>query len=113
MSNAKRIYAAPRTPIEEILVRIWTQVLGCEHIGIKDHFQDLGGTSLHATRIFSRLRDDLGIHFPRSLILEVPTIAQMAAYIETTCHLETRSNTITTVTHTQGKLEDMPSSFPQ
>ena len=113
MSNAERIYVAPRTPIEEMLTRVWTQVLGCERVGVKDHFQDLGGTSLHATRIFSRLREDLGINLPRSIILQTPTIAQMAAYIETTCHLEIRLNPVSSAALVPGKQEDLPTSFPQ
>ncbi|HLG64187.1 MAG TPA: phosphopantetheine-binding protein [Ktedonosporobacter sp.] len=76
-------FVAPRTPIEGQLARIWTQVLGIEHIGVRDHFQDLGGRSLHATQIFSRLKSDMGINFPRSLILTAPTIELMASCIET------------------------------
>jgi acyl carrier protein len=113
MSSAKHIYIAPRTPIEEMLVSIWVQVLGRERVGIKDLFQDLGGTSLHAARIFSRLRDDLGISVPRSLILEAPTIAQMATYIERTCNIELLAETVSVAKHTQGDLEDMPTPFFQ
>lgn len=102
MSSTERVYIAPRTSLEEALVKIWTQVLGCEHIGVKDHFQDLGGTSLHATRIFSRLRDDLGINLSRGLILQMPTIAQMAEYIEAICSEESPCKTTTAVAHTQG-----------
>ncbi len=83
VSKIGSLYRAPRTPVEEVLATIWAQVLDCECVGVEDHFQDLGGTSLHATRIFSRLRDVLGVSLPRSLILQLPTIAQMATYIET------------------------------
>lgn len=79
-------FVAPRTPIEGQLVRIWAQVLGIEYIGVRDHFQDLGGRSLHATQIFSRLKSDLGVNFPRSLILTAPTIELMASCIETACY---------------------------
>lgn len=86
MNNTKHTYVAPRTPLEEALARNWAQVLGCERVSIKDRFQDLGGTSLHATRIFSRLKDDLGVTLSRSLILQFPTIAEMAAYIDACQH---------------------------
>jgi len=76
-------FVAPRTPIEGQLARIWAQVLGIEQVSVRDHFQDLGGRSLHATQIFSRLKSDLGINFPRSLILTAPTIELMASCIET------------------------------
>ena len=113
MSKTEHIYVAPRTPIEEMLVKIWAQVLGCERVGIKDQFQDLGGTSLHATRIFSRLRDDLGVNLSRSLILQAPTIAQMAEYIEATCYPGNQLTTVATVTRAQGSQEDRPASFLQ
>lgn len=80
---ADNVFVAPRTPIEGLLARIWTQVLGIEQIGVRDRFQDLGGRSLHATQIFSRLQSDLGVNFPRSLILQAPTIETMANCIET------------------------------
>lgn len=110
MSNTEHVYIAPRTPIEEALARIWTQVLGRERVGVKDHFQDLGGTSLHATRIFSRLRDDLGVNLSRSLILQFPTVAQMAAYIEA-YQQESRVNAVAALTGTRGRQEESHSSF--
>lgn len=112
MSSTEHVYVPSRTPIEETLVRIWAQVLGREHVGVKDHFQDLGGTSLHATRIFSRLRDDLGVSLPRSLILQFPTITQMAAYIET-YQQNSPLNALAAITGTPGTAEEGNSSFPQ
>jgi acyl carrier protein len=113
MSKTKHVYIAPRTPIEEALAAIWAQVLGYERVGVKDLFQDLGGTSLHATRIFSRLRDDLGVNMSRSLILQFPTIAQMAAYIETS-QQETQLNAVTVVAGAVlGRQEDCNSSFSE
>ncbi len=108
ISKTKHAYVAPRTPIETELARIWAQILGYERVGIEDHFQDLGGTSLHATRIFSRLRDDLGFNLSRSLILQFPTIAQMAVYIE---NQQVSGFNVVTTASRQGRLEDDHSSF--
>lgn len=110
MSNTEHVYVAPRTPIEEALAGIWAQVLGCERVGVEDHFQDLGGTSLHATRIFSRLRDDLGVNLSRSLILQFPTVAQMAGYIET-YQQESQLDAVAAMTGTQGRQEDNNTSY--
>ncbi|MBA2394850.1 MAG: hypothetical protein H0V70_19155 [Ktedonobacteraceae bacterium] len=112
MSNTEHMYVPPRTSIEETLVRIWGQVLGREHVGIKDHFQDLGGTSLHATRIFMRLRDDLGVSLSRSLILQFPTITQMATYIEA-YQRDACVHTLAAITNTQGISKENNSSFPK
>jgi amino acid adenylation domain-containing protein len=49
-------YVAPRDEIEEKLVTIWQDVLGKEKVGIKDNFFDIGGHSLKATRLFSRIQ---------------------------------------------------------
>src|SRR5581483_8673049 len=76
-------FIAPRTPIEGQLARIWTQILGIEHIGVRDHFQDLGGRSLHDTQFFARLKSDIRINVPRSLILTAQPSELMASCIET------------------------------
>lgn len=112
MSSTEQVYVAPRTQIEETLARIWAQVLGRERVGIKDHFQDLGGTSLHATRIFAHLRDDLGVNLSRSLILQFPTITQMASYIETHQQQNEALNVVAAITATQGRAEESNSSRP-
>src|SRR5207248_9532332 len=53
--------AAPRTPVEETLAGIWSEVLGVEPIGIEDNFFQLGGDSLLATQVISRLRRAFGV----------------------------------------------------
>ncbi|MCC5658371.1 amino acid adenylation domain-containing protein [Nostoc sp. XA010] len=76
-------YVAPRTPIEEVLAGIWTEVLGVNGFGIDDNFFDLGGHSLLATQLISRLRDTFRIEIPLSYLFESPTIAECAQRIET------------------------------
>jgi amino acid adenylation domain-containing protein len=75
-------YAAPRTPIEELLVGIWSEVLDVSLVGIRDNFFDLGGHSLRATQITSRVSDAFQIALPIRLLFESPTIEAMAAFIE-------------------------------
>jgi acyl-coenzyme A synthetase/AMP-(fatty) acid ligase len=48
-------YMAPRIPIEEDLAKIWAEVLSLDKVGIHDNFFDLGGHSLAATRVVSRI----------------------------------------------------------
>ena len=70
-------YTAPRTPLEDILARIWMDVLGVERVGVHDNFFDLGGHSLLATQITSRLRA-AGIEIPLAALFEEPTVARLA-----------------------------------
>ena len=75
----------PRTPTEEILVDIWTQVLGVEEIGIHDNFFELGGHSLLVNELMVQLSNAFSIKIPFITVFELPTIAQLAKRIENTC----------------------------
>jgi len=74
----QREHVAPRTPVEQVLANIWSEVLGIEHLSVHDNFFELGGHSLLITQIASRVRDALHTEIPIRLIFESPTIAQLA-----------------------------------
>ncbi|MGA9379930.1 MAG: condensation domain-containing protein, partial [Phormidium sp.] len=74
-------YVAPRTPVEEILARLWEQVLKLNQVGIHDNFFELGGHSLLATQVISRSQEALGISLPLRSLFESPTIAQLSEAI--------------------------------
>jgi len=74
-------YIAPRTPVEEVLATIWSQVLGVERVGVHDNFFELGGHSLLATQVISRVRDTLQVEIPLRVIFDSPTVAGMAGFI--------------------------------
>ena len=71
-------FAAPRSATESVLARIWGEVLGVEHVGIHDNFFVLGGYSLVATQIVSRMRTTLKIDAPVRLLFQHPTVAELA-----------------------------------
>ncbi|HEX6289883.1 MAG TPA: amino acid adenylation domain-containing protein, partial [Herpetosiphonaceae bacterium] len=75
-------YAAPRTPIEELVAAIWAQVLRVGRVGRHDRFFELGGHSLLATQLVSRLRDTFRVELPLRTLFEAPTVAELAARIE-------------------------------
>jgi amino acid adenylation domain-containing protein len=75
-------FIAPQTEVEQALAQIWSQVLGVEEIGIHDNFFDLGGHSLRATQLVSRLRQTFEIDLPLATLFEKPTLAQLAQVIE-------------------------------
>ncbi|WP_051870662.1 non-ribosomal peptide synthetase [Brevibacillus laterosporus] len=76
-------YIAPQNSIEEQLVSIWKEVLYDEKIGVTDDFFYLGGHSLKATNIISKIYKKFQVDFPLSEIFKNPTIRQMAQYIQT------------------------------
>ena len=81
-STSKQIYPTLRTPIEEVVAGIWTQILGLNQVGIDDNFFELGGHSLLATQVISRLREAFKVEIPLSYLFESPTIAKLASKIE-------------------------------
>ncbi|MDZ8086286.1 MAG: amino acid adenylation domain-containing protein [Nostoc sp. DedQUE12b] len=75
-------YIAPRTPVEQVLVKIFAEVLGLKRIGIYDNFFELGGHSLLATQLVSRVRDALHVELPLRSVFEAPTIAELSQVVE-------------------------------
>ncbi len=75
-------FVAPRDPSELQLAKIWAKVLGIEGIGIHDNFFDLGGHSLAATRVISRVIQTFHLELPIKALFDAPTVAEMAAIIE-------------------------------
>lgn len=72
----------PRTEIERALVGIWSQVLERPGIGVLDDFFLLGGDSLNATQVISRIRKCLGVDVPMSAFFDAATVEALAKYVE-------------------------------
>ncbi|MFI7637615.1 amino acid adenylation domain-containing protein [Nonomuraea sp. NPDC049400] len=68
------------TPVEQVIAAIWQEVLGGE-VGRHDNLFDLGGHSLNATQIASRLREALEVQVPLRTIFEHPTVAELGAQL--------------------------------
>jgi acyl carrier protein len=75
-------FAAPRTPIEAELAKIWADVLSLDQVGIHDNFFDLGGHSLAATRVVSQVIKQFRLDLPLQSLFQSPTVAEMAAVID-------------------------------
>jgi acyl carrier protein len=77
----QRDFVAPRTPIEELLAQIWSDVLKLDKVGIHDNFFDLGGHSLLATQVVSRLRKFYKFEIPLRMLFEASTLEELATMI--------------------------------
>ncbi|MHC5596852.1 MAG: amino acid adenylation domain-containing protein [Nostoc sp.] len=75
-------YIAPRTPVEQVLVKIFVEILGLKSVGIYDNFFELGGHSLLATQLVSRVRDTLHVELPLRSVFEASTIAELSKVVE-------------------------------
>jgi acyl carrier protein len=76
-------FVPPETDAELELAAIWIDLLGVSRVGALDNFFDLGGHSLLAIRLTSRLRDQFGVEVPLRKVFLHPTLAQLAAEVET------------------------------
>src|SRR5262249_2674318 len=74
-------FVAARTESEELLTKIWREILGLERVGVFDNFFELGGHSLLATRVTSRVREEFQVELPLRTLFEQPTIAGLASVL--------------------------------
>jgi acyl transferase domain-containing protein/SAM-dependent methyltransferase/acyl carrier protein len=76
-------FVEPRTPNERTVAGIWRSVLGLDRVGRDDNFFDLGGESLLAMQVVSRLRDAFGVDLSLRRVFDSPTVAELVAYLAT------------------------------
>ncbi|MEU6088790.1 amino acid adenylation domain-containing protein [Streptomyces sp. NPDC047085] len=74
-------YRAPRTATEDVLCRLFAEVLGVERVGIDDDFFVRTGHSLLATRLVNRIRAELGAEIGVRMVFNAPTVARLAQHI--------------------------------
>src|SRR5206468_130390 len=81
-------FVPPRTPIEETLALIWSELLGVDRVGVRDNFFDLGGHSLLATRVGARVQEVFGVGVPLRRLFEAPTVESLAAAVDAALFLK-------------------------
>jgi amino acid adenylation domain-containing protein len=72
----------PRTPTEAILAGLWREVLGLDRVGVTEDFFRLGGHSLKALHVTTRIRTLFGLDLPLAVLFRAPTIERMASLID-------------------------------
>jgi amino acid adenylation domain-containing protein len=77
-SDLADAFVAPRTETEKKLAAIWSELLGREQIGIYDNFFALGGHSILATQVLSRVRDTFQVRLSLRNFFDKPTVAALA-----------------------------------
>ena len=87
-------YVAPQTPLDQELKKIWSDLLCLDDIGVYDNFFDLGGQSLRAAQILSRIQQSFHVEIPLEKLFAAPTIAALAGYIESERQISGRAEIV-------------------
>jgi amino acid adenylation domain-containing protein len=74
-------FVPSRTETETVVAGIWAEVLGLDQVGVEDDFLDLGGSSLQAMQIATRVHRTLRVDVPVQALLAAPTVAGMAVAV--------------------------------
>ena len=75
-------HVEPESDTQRLLAGLWRELLHTERVGLHDNFFALGGHSLMATQLVSRLRQARGIELPLRAVFEAPVLAQLAARVD-------------------------------
>ena len=82
-SAPSRPFVEPSTPTEKTLASVWAKALRLQRVSIHDDFFELGGDSLLATQVASRIREALNLELSLERLFKVTTIAGLAEHLDT------------------------------
>jgi amino acid adenylation domain-containing protein len=78
---AVEVARSTRGAVEDLIARMWSEVLGVDEVGVHENFFDLGGHSLLATQVVSRMRNAFSVDLPLREMLDGPTVAGLAEVV--------------------------------
>ena len=84
VANSRTEYVAPINNLQITICRLWEEILGVERVGIKDDFFALGGTSIKAITLQTKLQQSLGIQLAVGDLFSNPTPELLAVLVEGT-----------------------------
>jgi thioesterase domain-containing protein/acyl carrier protein len=79
--SSQRIIVPPRTTLESLIVEIWAGLLNLETVGIDENFFDLGGSSLLAIQLLSKIEKETGVSLPISVLFDSPNVRKLAEVV--------------------------------
>ena len=74
-------YIAPDNDVEQAIATIWQEVLGIDRVGSRDNFMDLGGDSLIAIQVLSRVRKRFAVDLAVTSLFDAPTVSELAVMV--------------------------------
>ncbi len=77
-----RRYVAPRTETEKMVAAIWETLIGVQPVGVDDNFFKIGGNSMIAVQVVTRILKEYGIELPLAAVFETPTVAGLSDTLE-------------------------------
>jgi len=92
-TQPKDTIVTPRNPVEAGVARIWEDILQIDQISIFDDFFELGGDSLQATHLISKLNQKFGKGLSWEILLQAPTVAELAKLLQEE-HFSTSSSAV-------------------
>ncbi len=92
--ESKDEYVAPRTPAEEILTKIWAEVLRLQRVGVNDNFFELGGDSILSIQTIARARE-AGLHLTPKDLFQHQTIAKLALVAKSSATFQAEQGLVT------------------
>ncbi|HEY2740250.1 MAG TPA: condensation domain-containing protein, partial [Thermoanaerobaculia bacterium] len=112
--NLKNPYVAPESEIERQLTAIWQELLGIDPVGVHDSFFDLGGDSLQAVQVITRVRGAWGVEIGLAALFESPTPGALAATVQVLRPAGgTAAGKLAIVPVPRQETDDLPLSFAQ
>ena len=81
-SDTATKHVPPRDLVEQVLSRIWSNVLKVKDVGVQDNFFELGGHSILAVRLIIEIEKIYGKRLPLATLIQAPTIERLAQIIQ-------------------------------
>jgi acyl carrier protein len=97
-------YVAPRNVIEEAVAGIWKEILGVQQVSIHDNFFNVGGHSILAMRLLSRLRETFRVQLSVRNFFGLATVAEISQALVAN---ETKPGRTEKIARLLGKVADM------